>query len=154
MFSTLKIEPNFSPSIQLWIAGCKSESTLNFESVLTSIYISRADDGILSNSAMKNRQELIYSFSAQLLWKSLMYCCALLSYRELTAEIKPGCGVWALWCCARGWTMCAVQTSEGGARARSWPPDAQEALPQEYWWWLARSPCDRGSSLKPPAATD
>lgn len=40
---------------------------LNFESVLTSIYISRADDGILSNSAMKNRQELIYSFSAQLL---------------------------------------------------------------------------------------
>lgn len=109
--------------MQLWITGFKSQSTLNSERVSTSICMSGADEGISSNSAMKNKQELIYS--ALLLWKSWMYCCAIPSYRELTAEIKPGCGVWALWCCARGWTMCAVQTSQRGggvARARSWTP--------------------------------
>lgn len=43
-----------------------------------------------------------------------MYCCVLLFNSELAAEIRPGCCVWALWCRARGWAMCAEQGREEG----------------------------------------
>lgn len=44
--------------------------------------------------------------------------------------------LWALWCRARSPAACTAQPREGGASATGWPPDVQEALPQEYWWWL------------------
>lgn len=60
-------------------------------------------------------------FSVPLLWESWMHC-RVFSNRELTSEIRPGCGVWALWCCARGWAMCAVQGREGGCRGQELTP--------------------------------
>lgn len=77
-----------------------------------------------------------------------MFWCVPLSNRELSWDQARVLYMGPVMRCQRMSHVCGA--GEGGGC----PPDTQEALPQEYWWWLARSPWDRGSSLKPPAATD
>lgn len=58
--------------------------------------------------------------------------------RETLAEIRPGCGPFDVVPEDEPCVLCREEGSLGGPGPGAYPPDTQEAFPQEYWWRPAR----------------